>query len=1505
MNTLGDRVQRLVQGEDAEALASAHARASSARVALDARGWTERIGIALGKRLFGIKDPVLDRLTSAQAVVRNAQEQVSLDLDAALDRLEQVARAVGDDRGLADAERQVLNDRLDGQRRRLLTLAITSRLPELADLDPAAGAQMSADEIDRERRDVDDLRGQLRELGNNPNHVLRGRLEQTLAQHQTRLSNARLAHVVSELDRLEREQSGDPGYRALRGRLLDQLSSHGNTRDWAAAIGVSGAGSIAATRFKAIDSLGSLAGGLVDGSLVDFQLAGDRAFDDLALRLKLGASDRAAPGDESQGDAAHRRLLVNAQHDLRNAQRDLATNLRVKVSDRALLKQLPGAAGEVPFDEVLWGPDSTSAMPQKDEVFRVFSGAGTGDVRMDARLFAALRAAQGSDGTALDRDCDLLMARVRHLQDEVDRLSRGPDQDNPLPRALSPRTQAERRLALELADGVERLNREDRQIHDRVEGLIDTRNGDLRDRINAQRQVVRGMEQNLPRRNLTVGNAQNENELKIAYRMDSARSTLRLLETHDAHLQGQIDQSEARLQQIRQERNGLQSRLRADDFNLRTRPALKNAQANDRLANNAPANDRLANLELQILDERERLDAARQEFGDLADHGVDKEQAQALFAEKGALPGGRLRDGEVAQIRSALSPAGDGRLSDAQRDQVLASLDNLAGRGFASSKDVLAGAGTLAAVTKAVFNRSSTLASEEMEAQRDFSPEIRSQSYCQSVLQTLVEDNGNLALKTDDPAVALAANRRFAHLRVDAPDRPGIPVRGDGESPRDLAMDLAGSIAENEADITAAVSRYARLGAQAAAHDRAAARDHYTRPTAAASSRQRALQARSAMKEVERTINDLQGTRRQQLRQYTETLDQLFADKTWAADPAGDVDPSPGSASHRLLTAAIRAAVLAERPRGMPLHLYDPTSRMDAIEQRLVAWGLDLALVRPLVTDVISSSLDRAEMHRWEGEFADLDTSLGSGRGPDAQGKDAHRLRIDRQVRHLAAVSEELTPGSKARVNFGRGWQFTGKAGFDIVKFGAEAEVSGGRSSHDELTIGRQPGGYDLYLKAGNKSNLSAALQVTFVKLLKANLEGKYKGYRISGLQLQFDNTDQNGSPGLARMQKVLARMAEGDGLSIDEWNGLADKVKLVLEHGNEEELEASVTLGKHWDTPGAWTRDKATVSAAAKLGFALGGRREYKEWITVDDKTRSERSELEYAMSADISGSLGVTAAPGKEAMEAYEKDTSGHFGGDGALSGDAAAGSGLGVTESGTLRGAIVGGGVEGERALAFGSTVVRDRVDDSYGADCEYEIKAPFPADLGREPAKKIAAAENYLNHLADVTGNGSDFRAAFQQAQIRAQIGQQALQASGSDMVKLTMSIRPDALARANARLAEARQLEDTTKGSVTQDRRNHAQRLRDEADAIVRDKKNYQPHSLVILPTQTSQVSHSRPWIPGDNTASKVASIGIAMIQPSVEFDAVGIDVGAKLATTKTASSKLELGTTIHLQPGHH
>lgn len=1167
-------------------------------------------------------------------------------------------------------------------------------------------------------------------------------------------------------------------------------------------------GTVARKR-QAVESLQALTQCLRDGDTVDSVLGSDPRFDKLALELKLKAEDRR--DGNGLPPLRHRQNLVKARHDLSRAQRKLAAQLRLNVKTDK----------------------------ERTRLQRLFAGASMGDVRMDAQFFKAIRNTEG--GQAQSREVNLLMTEVRRLQNQVDSSKKEVVGNAPL-------TQAEVKLVQRMTARIGAINAELTVSQNRLQNL--TRS--LNDPTTNQRDF-------------------------------------------DPPLQTQINTQLQKQEALNQEKTLLEHRLTLPDLGV---PETQET-------------DELGGFDSQVWAERQRTREAGNTLGRFAEYGIDKDTAHQVLDKHGGLVTQDTAQSDLDSTKTSLRDEAANqpltRQGIEQKQLVEKSIAALAKTGMSSTDDALKVSRGIDQVAESIFNEKSDLMARGMEFMGDFSPEIQANQYTRSVLQTVAQST-DVELNKDSDSLAIQIGQHTQFLRDDqtAYNQGLQDLQTDKQNlldQRQMILNDIQTLAGRVASIRQGLIEDPAVGSgtttaallQATQQQRAEIDDRIQDKDAQLERYQKGHNAthgdslyaltqaaNQSMAQKIAALNSPRQERLQEIAQIDGQLDQIMARRKALINQRAMQNPGQAM-NHDQLVATLRAAVLSARPKGTQLKEYNPVDRLDQIENTLTNWGVDPEIVRPELNDVMTSQLDRAEIERWSEEFKPHDQSPGknsnplSGFGsklmqgmvradnPLAQKEE----RIDRQVRHLLAATDELTPGSKLRLDFSEGKAHELSAKMDLKKIEVETDIGIQHSKNAEIEIRCGKDKYELQIKPGSAFSVDVSVQAKFFKLLGAQLGASISGMTFDGIILEFKRGGSDSEDGLRRMQRVLGRMAEGKTISINEWNALADNVAMIFETEKQGDITGKVQVGIDEKMSVAGKKDALELKAVLGAQGAISGETETQ--LIVNTDTTLLRTEKQYQWVGSLSANATARFSLGKAFGAVAERTTAEVDPVEAGL--EPGLGGGLGFSTMWERR--------------AYAKSEIQTDTSTGLINKAELSFEATLNGHLNDDVATRQKAGYELLTGLAEWSGHPDDFPATWaDDADAKAQIDNMLRQTSGSDYLAIKLQLDQAKIDEANELLAQANTLEDPTRGSVTPENAKTAAELRKKAQQIVDDRGNYRPEKVILVPTLNDRIERTRDYLPEiSNLKAKghggpMQAVGVAAaLAEQVTEASLGVDFG--------------------------
>ncbi|MCB1808565.1 MAG: hypothetical protein KDJ99_26445 [Candidatus Competibacteraceae bacterium] len=516
---------------------------------------------------------------------------------------------------------------------------------------------------------------------------------------------------------------------------------------------------------------------------------------------------------------------------------------------------------------------------------------------------------------------------------------------------------------------------------------------------------------------------------------------------------------------------------------------------------------------------------------------------------------------------------------------------------------------------------------------------------------------------------------------------------------------------------------------------------------------------------------------------------------------------------------AIRTAVLAARPKGVPLDHYNPVDKLDEIENILRGWGLNPALVRPELDHVVTATLDRAQLAQWRGELDHLtalhisaDLAEDDANSEQQAARDLGR----KEALQLTASVKEFTPGS---------YLYVSSSSFIANKFAAKIDpkivglTAAQKTQHQqtvELKVSAGSNGYDVTLYAGPGLSLSAEAKAKLAGLFHIDGSGGFSKKDFGGFTFNFRNGDDQTA--LARLQTFIQMVCSDEAFGMDDLIMLTDDVSVFTQDQHSAGTGGGGKVGADEElTLGAASIE---ANAGARLGVDYSWFKKDKYNYTAD--AVSHNVLVMYKLTENVN--VSAQAAMGNFLPDSLEPEL--------VLKTDAV--SGQASHPHGSI--GVGGGGGIIKTGVVYGWTGdTRAKDTGTYqSADCGFSAW-----DGHWNPLAKNNSWQT-LRQLANVAGYREEFerwrddpRPEYQQ--FRASFNALLAQRSGADFVKVYMGIKPAKLSEANELIAAARRLENPA--TVTDERRKEAAKLRKQAQAIIDDRVNYRPAGVGFAPTE--------------------------------------------------------------------
>ncbi|MGF1562902.1 MAG: hypothetical protein ACFB3T_12075 [Geminicoccaceae bacterium] len=1502
---------------------------------------------SLLSRLFGSKKE-MDRLRTDIRTNTDTINKLGNDALNRLNNLEATLKGAAQDAQLSDQDAGRLRD----SRRAVLSKMVEARLPGLR---VDAGAQASVPQVVRDlvngdnQQALNPLRTAIQSFEDAEDTpearlaALRDVEKELNKIEDVDLSAAKdaiagvfeqlaLRETVEQLVTLEEENRGNHDYQRLRSALLNNMTRFGHTRDWASS------GNARQQRMAA-ESLQALAEALRSRENVDTVIGADKRFDDLAKRLKITAATREIIRDNQVDNEARQtkitqaERLIQAEHNLRLAQRKLAAQLKATTydgshaADAALLgldredaqrAKVNQGRGQI---EVTHGffARRFQQKPEREMMAegqhtgtyadgglrglwrrwsasgRLFTGNDMGGVRMDAQFLKAVR--NTKDGDKHAQQVNLLAAEVGRLQDHVNDLKRQADPKAPL-------TQAEAALMRHAGSTL----------------TLDTITHEL--------------------------NAATARKLALEAKRDDDDEPA-LSDDETTELQG----LPAKIEELQGKRDAEALRVAAGEARVEAGPDVERGPK---------PRTSLGNFESQVVSERDRLDAARRELGVFADYGIDKETAKDVFADKGGLIHVNKEQNLLQQTEARLKSEADPNQGAPTYDQeqvklVKDSVDALINRNMHSTDQVIKANANVNRLASKMFAAETNIMAQQFEISSDFSPEVQSNEFTRAVLQTYAEQND--ALEPTNDAMRTRISQLADHLQNDKTTYVDNKAQlaewrneenqlndrinnlrddlvllkkelQDQRDKKDKASDNNGNeVAQSDNDLDQKIDK-ARLDVERtekAINDGVAdleeLRENIRELTEdnkkllayvadqAAQSERNIIGALGGQDVDATVVTDFENA-------YAEKLArrQTLLDAPPAQAQGGNNADAPARMQHKDLTNVLRAAVLAARPKGTRLDAYNPVDRKQAIEDTLHAWGLDPQLVRPELDDIMSTSLDSTELKRWQEEFKPDDRSLGAGDKrysgnlsglvsrpflgavrADLVKKSQVEARRAQQMRHLNAQVDELVPGSKIVISTSSARSLDAAPRAKIVPWaevGINASVEVGKEDEMEISCTRHD--YELELKPGwtHGRGLSIEAEVgvkkLFAKLGAGVSVGKdWSDTHLKGVVLKFthDGTPERQADAKLRMQTLMARMASGEELKVHEWNDLCDGTRMVFVDQNQGDLSGGID-GTAGVTTNVLDSGAAVWDSGLDVGVSVSASgtktKRSKAQTFVDAETTTRFDERMYSYQVAIGGEAHASLGIGSSVQD----PTSGKQPGNQRAT-DVADQTGLGAQELGNLQGlqftsdsnlqvSVAKGNTTTWTRVAFARSTIDTDTATSLIKGAELDFVSSLSGHVLQNDEMRKKAAYTLLDGLGSWSGHKAEVQTALAANNaVKTELDKKLSQTSGSDFLTLKLALKQSAIDQANELIAQANDLVDPSRGSVTKKEQDEAAKLRKHAQSIVNDRKNYLPKSVNLTPTQADQITRKSPYIPlvsdipGLSSTTRAAGL---VSSPALEID---------------------------------
>ena len=1369
-----------------------------------------------------------------------------------------------------------------------------------------------------------DSKGAFEDAFSNSVYQLEG-LKENLAQVRKSVA---LDLAVETLCKLEQENGQDPEYQKNRAIILNHITKFGSTRDWSASDDVN-------KQADAADSVLALVQGLEDGTNVDMLLGGDSRLDDARLNIKLNAAKRKieANGIGHRQQAFTRQSdLIKAEHHLSIAKRRLTSRLEA-ADHQGIQKADPdqiGGFGARDDNQVHGRKLVTSAFGRNPRYVdqkanrstksiwwrkasplgRLFGTHSMGGVKMDARLLNAV--AHDKAGKKRVQQINLLMASVGRWQDEVDKAKDAIDQADG---TTTPRTQAEKRLMDHAQQPRTFIQSELRRLNNR------------------------------------------KNQLELKANNDDAE----LADTDDVDEDSGLSLEEQQelaecirdIDKLNRESQSYQQRL-ANGPNIPLPHRHQNTQLGgfeSQVAQERQQHQRIKDDLGQFSDYGIDKKTARDVFV--------KHNALATKDERG-----RPQNEQTSQQTRRQLNIDDRRppsqFTVDQEQLVKQSIKNLTKTKMVSTDDAIAGSKAIKQIAGDVFNETSNIMAMQMEVSSDFSPEVQANEFQRAVLQTYTSDHSASVSANDDQTqtkmmartqplqMALTNDkRRYDQLAYQYHDH-SIQMAAAKQSEQRLEQEYNQALEPIDKSIDDEQAKKERNRRDKIINDyhyksnqeglklqhhqtqlnqvRTQLRqNHYYQKNELATAENR----------VTREMSDEHGIQQQTARQYErQVANTLNTRKTLfphldqrVANNAANGQAAAPPLEHRDMINILRAAVLSARKPGTRMDQYNPALHKADIEQTLTNWGILPELVRPELDDIMTTRLDKDEIERWQKDFKDIDTSRGAGdklysgsagkqmakpfygAGP-ANFKDKHvKQRVDHQVRHLNAQIDEMTPGSKLRVSYQSSKDIdasvTAKKG--VVAAEIEGDIEWGSDSEIEILC--HDDSYDMQIKPGShlaaSISASASLQLGKFVNLGASLGIDLEHTHFNGIILKFDREDDP-EAAKQKLQKFVEAMARGEDLSVDEWNGLTDNVQLVYEKQNQGGVEAGVKAEANL------TDDLLGNTAAAKLSLGATGQMlgRTKTHVITDAESLTLEAEKKYSYQATADIDMDVRLAFGQSPNKSNLPDVNAHN----QSSQNFQAGSdelGKGTIQSGPLKGTganinvdlELGASTTWERRAYAKSKVTMNR-STGLIEKAELDFESTMNGNTMDTDEKRQKTAFKLLKRLGTWSGHGAEIdRMIGPEAvpnDLRRDLNEVFKHTSGSDFLNLKLALKEDKKDEANELLAQANELDDPSKGRVTEATKEEAAKLRKQAQKILDNRANFYPQKVNLIPTQDDEISRSGDYFPGvsELAGSKYGSgpvgVPLGFTDPAIQ---ISKQMGGQLASWSPASGKLVMTAT--------
>lgn len=362
------------------------------------------------------------------------------------------------------------------------------------------------------------------------------------------------------------------------------------------------------------------------------------------------------------------------------------------------------------------------------------------------------------------------------------------------------------------------------------------------------------------------------------------------------------------------------------------------------------------------------------------------------------------------------------------------------------------------------------------------------------------------------------------------------------------------------------------------------------------------------------------------------------------------------------VTKLIRTAVLSEWPDaksrdyvmkdGTIVDGFDPTTKRDAIEERLKGWGLDPKAFVPEIEAVLFGKLDKEEMLRWKQE-ADLGSEFRKATRTQQRPAPLSRDWFVKKSTMSVETRREFVTYLK---NFQDGDKFNLKSGYraagDTFKLpvepsglaGLRAKLAG--TALSQLEIERGGDGYRLHFRTGGeaKAGIEAIVGKKFLNLLSLQASAGLEGALglLTGRTLLFDEKN------LADMVGLIEKMASGQKVTASDWihaKEVGSSTEKNAKGGMNVKAGAKVEWTVHKSSDG---KDKRGIGIGVDLyaGASMSGKKNelrslWKEQLKSETNYEVNWGATGYAY-ANISDWLNKNISPGVDTGGKYSSGVS-----------------------------------------------------------------------------------------------------------------------------------------------------------------------------------------------------------------------------------------------------------------------